>query len=102
MRDLPWPGEFDGAYCFGNSFGYLRDGENADFLRAAARCLKPGARLLIETGIAAESLLPAFHERPWYQVGDILFLIHNRYDPPGGRLETECTFIRDGQTDRRS
>ena len=25
MRDLPWPEGFDGAYCFGNSFGYLDD-----------------------------------------------------------------------------
>src|SRR5579863_202081 len=23
MCDLPWSAEFDGAYCFGNSFGYL-------------------------------------------------------------------------------
>src|SRR5206468_562610 len=22
MRDLPWPGAFDGAFCLGNSFGY--------------------------------------------------------------------------------
>jgi hypothetical protein len=27
MLDLPWAAEFDGAYSFGNSFGYLdRDG----------------------------------------------------------------------------
>ncbi len=25
MRDLPWPAQFDGAFCFGNSFGYLDD-----------------------------------------------------------------------------
>jgi SAM-dependent methyltransferase len=101
MRDLPWPGELDAAYCLGNSFGYLQDGENADFLRAVARCLKPGARLVIELGTVAESALPAFQERRWYQVEDILFLVHNRYDLLSGRLETECTFIRDGQTDRR-
>ena len=29
MRDLPWPAEFDGAYSFGNSFGYLDDAGNA-------------------------------------------------------------------------
>src|SRR5690606_190835 len=23
MRDLPWPGRFDGGFCVGNSFGYL-------------------------------------------------------------------------------
>jgi hypothetical protein len=25
MRDLPWRDTFDGAYCVGNSFGYLDD-----------------------------------------------------------------------------
>ena len=34
MRDLPWPGRFDGAFCVGNSFGYLDDEGNAAFLRA--------------------------------------------------------------------
>jgi cyclopropane fatty-acyl-phospholipid synthase-like methyltransferase len=34
MCDLPWPSEFDGAYCFGNSFGYVADGIR-DHVRAA-------------------------------------------------------------------
>ncbi len=100
MRDLPWQDAFDGAYCFGNSFGYLDDAGNADFFRAVARTLKPGARFVLETGTAAESLLPNMHERRWFEVGDILFLIHNHYDHLGGALETECMFIRDGKTEK--
>ena len=42
MRDLPWPARFDGAFCVGNSFGYLDDEGNAAFLRAVAAVLKPG------------------------------------------------------------
>src|SRR3990172_3656095 len=43
MRDLPWNEHFDGAFCFGNSFGYLDDEGNAAFLKAVLRSLKPGA-----------------------------------------------------------
>src|SRR5262245_9488342 len=28
MRDIPWRDEFDGAYCFGNCFGYDDDEGN--------------------------------------------------------------------------
>jgi hypothetical protein len=34
MRDLPWSERFDGAFCAGNSFGYLDDEGNAAFLCA--------------------------------------------------------------------
>jgi SAM-dependent methyltransferase len=101
MRDLPWPEEFDGAFCFGNSFGYLDDDGNRDFLRAVAGALKPGARFIVNTPMMVESLLPNFQERRWYQIGDILFLIHNRYDHIVSRVETDYTFIRDGKVDRR-
>jgi hypothetical protein len=30
------------GYCWGNAFGYLEDGGDAAFLKAAAKCLKPG------------------------------------------------------------
>src|SRR5262245_3665980 len=49
MRDLPWRGEFEGAYSLGNSFGYLDDRGNADFLAAVARTLRPGARFVLDT-----------------------------------------------------
>src|SRR5262245_53037578 len=44
MRDLPWSGQFDAAFCVGNSFGYLDDDGNAAFLRAVAGALKPEGR----------------------------------------------------------
>jgi SAM-dependent methyltransferase len=101
MCDLPWQGEFDGAFCFGNSFGYLDDAGNARFLKAVARTLKPKARFVLDTGVVAESLLPAFQERRWLQVGDILYLSRGRYDHVRARLDTDYTFIRDGNVDTR-
>lgn len=102
MSDLPWQSEFDGACCFGNSFGYLDDGGNARFLEAVARALKPKARFALDTGMAAESLFPAFQERRLFQVGDILFLTSGRYDHVRSRVDVEYTFVRDGKTETRS
>ncbi len=102
MRDLPWQGALDGAYSFGNSFGYLDDEGNAAFLKAVANALKPGARFVLETGYVAETLLPVLQERAWYPVGDMLMLSHRRYDPIEGRLHVEYLHIRNGERDRRT
>jgi SAM-dependent methyltransferase len=102
MRDLPWPGAFDGAYCFGNSFGYLDESGNAEFLRAVANTLKPGARFVLETGYVAETLLPALQERAWYPVGEDYWLANRRYDPVEGRLHVEYIYIHEGTIDRRT
>ena len=56
MRSLATKGDFDGAYCFGNSFGYLDRGGAREFLAGIKRSLKPGCRFALETGMAAESL----------------------------------------------
>jgi SAM-dependent methyltransferase len=101
MRQLLEGAGFDGAFCWGNSFGYLDDAGNADFLRSVGRAVKPGARLVLETGVLAESLLPHLPGKVWYEVGDILMLVDNHYDPARGRLDTEFVFIRDGKVDRR-
>ncbi len=102
MRDLPWPEAFDGAYSFGNSFGYLDDEGNAAFLKSVADALKPGARFVLDTGYVAETLLPILQERAWYPIGDMIMLAHRRYDPFEGRLHVEYTFIRGGETELRS
>jgi SAM-dependent methyltransferase len=101
MRDLPWTTEFDGSFCFGNSFGYLDDEGNANFLKAVARALKPGARFVLDAPAIAECLLPTFQDRRWFEIAGITFLSNSRYDHEQGRTFTEYTFIRDGMVDRR-
>ena len=101
MRDLSWPAEFDGAFCFGNSFGYLDDGGNADFLQAVATALKPGGRFVLDTGAVAESLLPNFPERLWYRFDDLFFMVASVYNHVLGRIETEYTFVRNGKVETR-
>ena len=81
MRDLPWRERFDGAFCAGNSFGYLDDEGNVAVLRAVAAALKPGARFVLETPMLLENLLRNLHDRAWWKVGGIYFLVQNTYDP---------------------
>lgn len=102
MRDLPWPESFDGAYSFGNSFGYLDDEGNAQFLKSVSRALKPGARFVLETGYVTESLFPSLQERAWYPLGEMIMLAQRRYDPTEGRLHVEYTLVREGELDKRS
>src|SRR5262249_51451221 len=85
----------------GNSFGYFELADTKKFLRGLARSLKPGAHFVIESGCVAESLLPNFKEREWFQIQDILFAIENRYLADVSCLETNCTFVRNGQTEAR-
>jgi cyclopropane fatty-acyl-phospholipid synthase-like methyltransferase len=97
MRDLPWKSEFDGAFCFGNSFGYIEPAGLREFVQAISRALKPGARFVLDSGMTAESILPNLREREWMQVEDILFLEENRYHAAEGCLETIYTFVRGGE-----
>ena len=102
MRDLPWPAEFDGAYCVGNSFGYLADDENAEFLRSVAQAVRPGGRFVLETGYVAETLLPVLQADGRYEVGDILVLSKRSYLPATGRLHVEYTWLRNGVSEAKS
>src|SRR6185312_687793 len=49
MRTLPEVGLFDGAYCWGNSFGYFPRPDMTRFVAAIAERLEPGARFVIDT-----------------------------------------------------
>jgi SAM-dependent methyltransferase len=102
MRDLPWPESFDGAFSFGNSFGYLDDDGNAEFLNAVARALRPGARFVLEACYVTEVVLPVLQERSWFEVADMLVLAQRRYDPATSRLHVEYRWVRNGGVETRS
>jgi len=100
MRNLRAAGEFDGAFCFGNAFGYMEHAHTVEFLAAVSRALKPGGRFALQAA-AAEVVLPRFKEREWYEVGDIIFAEVNEYSAARSCIETKFTFIRDGRTEVR-
>ncbi len=99
MRTEVPEGAFDAAICFGHSFGYFDDEGNAAFLRAACRSLRPGGAFLLENAFCLDSYLPRIAEasRPvWAKAGDIYLLQRETYDPAGGKVEIEQTFLTPG------
>jgi SAM-dependent methyltransferase len=101
MRNLPWTNEFDGAFCFGNSLGYLEDEENTEFLNAVSRSLKSGARFVIDAPAIAECILPSFQPRRSMELAGITVSIEHRYDHRQGRMFNDFTFTRNGIEDQR-
>lgn len=101
LEELPELGSFDGAYCLGNSFGYLEAPRMLRFLRRLAASLKPGARFLADSGALAESLIPNLQERFEVEAGGIRMQVENRYDAAAGRLETRYVFERGGVREER-
>jgi SAM-dependent methyltransferase len=103
MRALPAGHNFDGAYCLGNSFGYFPRSETQAFLNALAGVLAPGARFVIDTAYAAESILLDLNRQSWVRVDDqLLLLMECEYNPRESRLDTTYISLLDGcVTDRR-
>lgn len=102
MAEFVAPESFKGAYCLGNSFGYLEYDRLQQFLRNVCASLKPGGRFLIDATIAAECLLPSFQDHDWYETGNVKMLLENSYDPNIGAMETNYTFISDGKIEERT
>src|SRR5712692_331711 len=101
MRMVEGEAIYDGAFCFGNSFGYLAFADMEKFLSGVARALKPGARFVIETGMAAESILPKFEAESSHQIGDIHVTIREQYLADESCVDSEYIFERDGKTESR-
>lgn len=101
MRNIEGESIYDGAYCFGNSFGFLEYGHMESFLSGVARALKPGARFGIETGMAAESILTKFEAEASHQIEDILLTIKEQYLAEESCIDTEYVFERNGEVESR-
>lgn len=98
MRELPADERFDGALCLGNSFGYLPDAGMADFVAALASVLKPGARLVIDTGLVAEAIFANWRDGREHRLGDIQVESSAGFDPVRGRLQVTYRLTRGGGT----
>ena len=107
MRDLdavfPDPAGFDGAWCMGNSFGYL-DAEGTDrFLAGVARALRPGAPFVIDVATAAEVLLPHLDTGgpDRHAIGDVSLTNVHEYEASSSTLVTRMVLERGGERDER-
>ena len=93
--------EFDGAFCFGNSFGYLDDQGNAEFLQSVSRSLKAGSRFILDAPAVAECILPAFQPNRSMEIAGINVSIEHRYDHETAVMHNDFTFVRDGVEEKR-
>jgi SAM-dependent methyltransferase len=92
---------FDGAFCFGNSFPYLdRIGVTA-FLAALSSVIRPGGKLVIDTGCAAESILPTLLPQRWHRFDDIFVMSKATYVAAASRLDIDYTFIQGAKIETR-
>ena len=101
MRDLPWEEAFDGAFCWGNSFGYLDRKGASQFLSVVHKAMRPGARFVVDIPTVAESLLLGLKDRQWHKADSIYVLSDARYDASAGRLDIDYTFLREGAVETR-
>ena len=74
--------------------GYLEHDETRRFLRHVCAALKPGARWVLDTGLAAESLLPNLQMERTLEIGGITFTVRNEYDAAGSRLISQSSLAR--------
>jgi cyclopropane fatty-acyl-phospholipid synthase-like methyltransferase len=87
--------QFDAAYCLGNSFAFFPHDDMLRFLQRIASLLRPGGRLLVQTSLIAEVVLPDFQERSWMSIGEgITVLLENAYDPLESRIDQQLTYYR--------
>jgi SAM-dependent methyltransferase len=91
----------DAAFCLGNSFGYFDYASMAIFVAKIAAALRAGGRFIVNTAMAAESILPDYPERDWTPAGDITLLVENTYLARESIIETRYVFVRDGRTETR-
>ncbi len=95
MRALQADGEFDAVFNFGSSFGFFpTEDEDLHVLRVAARALRPGGRLVIET---INDLWLARHAEPrgWRALDDGTIVTEDRrYDARSRRSSAIWTLIR--------
>jgi SAM-dependent methyltransferase len=99
MAEIDGAAAFDGAYCWGNSFGYLPDAENRAFLARVAAALKPGARFVLDVGAVAENVLASFQPRTAVEAGGFRFTAERRYQMAESALHVAYRIERGGEAE---
>jgi len=91
--------KYDGAICWGNSFGYLPDAESRAFVAAVGRALRPGARFVLESGAVAENILAAFQPTTEMTVSGFRFSAERRYEMGESAIYIRYRIERGGEAE---
>ena len=101
LRDLSGLSPVDAIVSWGNSFGYLLPADSVRSLAGMRGLLRPGGRLVLDSGTVAESLLAGGVEaESEYEFDGIRMTIHNHYRPEESRLESDLVLEADGEVER--
>jgi SAM-dependent methyltransferase len=98
--DAPLAASFDGAYCWGNSFGYLSHERSLGFLRNVAHALRPGARFVLDVAAIAENVLAAFQATTTFEKDGVRFNAERSYDVARSAMEIVYTISRGDEVER--
>jgi len=99
MRRFPVEAPFDAAICLGNSLGYFGTAGLGAFFERLAAAIRPDGRLVLDTHVCAESLLPLPEQRTIaFERGS--YSCRMRYDVMTSVLKTEAILVLDGEPHR--
>lgn len=93
MRSLAFRRWFDAVLCWGTSFGYFRDVENALVVRKIAQALRPGGRFLLHVGnrdFVARDAPRTF----WRRQADGLIFDEIDFEPRTSRFRLRRSLLR--------
>jgi cyclopropane fatty-acyl-phospholipid synthase-like methyltransferase len=97
MLELNTEGPHDGLICMGNSLGYFEPALTRTLLHRFAATLRPGGRLILDTSVCAESLLPLAAERSFAFPGGT-YEQQITYDTAQSVINTQAQLTIDGRT----
>jgi hypothetical protein len=83
------------------SRSYLDHDGSTAFLMAVGRTLRPGGRFVLESGVAAESILPGLESEDRHVIEGITMTVEHRYDAAASRIDARYIFERAGRVEER-
>ncbi|MEB3288192.1 MAG: class I SAM-dependent methyltransferase [Vampirovibrionales bacterium] len=87
---------YDGAFCLGNSLGYLDASGMQRMLGGVSQLLKPGARLVLHSSVVAETLFSHWDGKMEMVAGGVRAYIENTaYDSMQSRVFTKFILRRE-------
>lgn len=95
MACMALDGEFDGAMCFGNSFGYLTHEKTRQHLCTLRTHLRRQGRFIIDTGMIAESILADTKAEETYEMNGYTFNVRNEYDSRTSRMNVHTVLTHE-------
>lgn len=102
MRELPWTGTFDAAFCLWGSFGYFDDVGNRRFLEQTHRSLKSEAKFVLDIPNIAETLLPRLQNETESEIGQTHVVEKHSYRHEESRFEIEWTLTKQGISETKT